>query len=263
MMSNSFLGNKMFAVLLLVCGWTCFEAGEASAQEKEAPGKLPETIKVSCAVKYYGFQPVRKSWNIQQFPAAVRKYDVQLKRSDPGRSGAPSGGFRPNIPAWKGSRTIDLKAGYKLRIDAHFLIRKPMADFVGNPSGLAVDVSCFYMDKLIGFETTGVWSESKTLSMSAELEDTTYIALMNENSFAIPSQFSGYGEGFRYWAAVRDGLKGGDTGLNFETLNAALEPLGRKQNLMIPYVSVACSISRPKGTGIPPADTPPVLKLKR
>ena len=131
-----------------------------------------------------------------------------------------------------------------------------MADFVGKPSGLTVDVSYFYEDRQIGYATAATWSEDKELSVSTTLADTTYVAIMHENNFAIPSQFAGYGGGFRYWAAVRDGLGAREEGVTFESLTGILKPLRRPDNLMIPHATVGCKITRPEGYDTPRADNP-------
>jgi len=242
-----------FTTLLItavVAGSTTLLAAEPTVAAKDE-GPLPQTLTVKCSVDAaYAFKPNRKSWHIDQLRTGLVKSDLVLERHD---RRMPFGG---GIPGWKGSKTIVVKGGYTLRIDAHYLIRKPMSDFVGKPSGLTLDVSYFYKEKLIGYASAASWSEEKEISVSASATDTAYMALMNDNGFGIPSQFAGYSNGFRYWAAVRDGLNGREGGLTFESLSAALKPLGRDGNIMMPNVTVSSTVSRPTGSDIPAADLP-------
>ena len=217
--------------------------------------KLPQTLTVKCELDPfpYAFKPNRKSWAIDLVAIGHMKCDLVLKRQDPG----PGVGFRRAIPAWKGSETIKLKGGYSLRVDAHYMIRKRNGDFIDKPSGLAIDVSYFYKKKLIGYATAAQWSEEKEISLSARATDTAYIALMNENGFGIPSQIAVHDRGgFRFWAAVRNGANGREGGLTFESLSAALKPLGRDDNMMMPTVTVKSTITRPTGSDIPEANFP-------
>lgn len=121
-------------------------AGSATLSSAEEPAettaKLPQTITVRCSLDPYAFKPNRKSWHIDQVPVARVKFDLSLKRHD------SPGAMRRTIPGWQGSKTVDLKGSYTLRIDAHYLIRKPKGDFVDKPSGLTLDVSYFYKEKL-------------------------------------------------------------------------------------------------------------------
>jgi len=215
--------------------------------------KLPQTLTVKCELDPfpYAFKPNRKSWAIDLVAIGHMKCDLVLKRQDPG----PGVGFRRAIPAWKGSETIKLKGGYSLRVDAHYMIRKRNGDFIDKPSGLAIDVSYFYKKKLIGYATAAQWSEEKEISLSARATDTAYIALMNENGFGIPSQIAVHDRGgFRFWAAVRNGANGREGGLTFESLSAALKPLGRDDNMMMPTVTVKSTVTRPTGSDIPAAN---------
>jgi len=249
-MNRKPLKSATLLIAAVVAGSTTLLAAEPTAAAK-AEAKLPQTITVKCSVGAYAFKPNRKSWHIDQFPTGLVKSDLVLKRHD------SRGAMRRTIPGWQGSKTIALKGGYTLRIDAHYLIRKPMSDFVGKPSGLTLDVSYFYKEKLIGYASAASWSEEKEMGIAAGLVDTAYVAQMNENGFGIPSGFGGYGKGgFRYWAAVRDGLTGREGGLTFDSLSNVLKPLGRDDNLMMPTVTLSCAVTRPTGSDIPAADFP-------
>lgn len=231
-------------------------AGHSMLLAAEDKPKLPQTLTVKCELDPfpYAFKPNRKSWAIDLVAIGHMKCDLVLKRQDPGPAGVR---IRSVIPAWKGSKTIELKGGYSLRVDAHYMIRKRNGDFIAKPSGLALDVSYFYKKKLIGYATAAQWSEAKEISLSARATDTAYIALMNENGFGIPSQIAGYySGGFRFWAAVRGGLNGREGGLTFESLSAALKPLGRDDNMMMPTVTVKSTVTRPTGSDIPEANFP-------
>ena len=46
----------------------------------------------------------------------------------------------------------------------------------------------------------------------------------------------------RYWAAIRDHF---GNSLDFKTFSGFLEPLDRAANLVVPSVSVTCSVRRP------------------
>ena len=95
------------------------------------------------------------------------------------------------------------------------------------------------------------------ISLSARATDTAYIALMNENGFGIPSQITVFDRGgIRFWAAVRGGVMGREGGLTFESLSAALKPLGRDDNMMMPTVTVKSTVTRPTGSDIPAANFP-------
>ena len=229
-------------------------AGHSMLLAAEDKPKLPQTLTVKCELDPfpYAFKPNRESWAIDRVTIGPMKCDLVLKRQDPGPAGFR---FRPAIPAWKGSKTIELKGDYSLRIDAHYLIRKPVSDWIDKPSGLTIDVFYFYKEKLIGYATAAQWSEAKEISLSARATDTAYFALMNENGFGIPSQIAGYvSGGFRFWAAVRDGVNGREGGLSFESLSAALKPLGRDDNMMMPTVNVKSTVIRPTGSDIPEAN---------
>ncbi len=251
--------KTLFAALLFAAGCQFFGGTYAMSEEAkpaENSAKLPQTITVKCSVVPfpYAFKPNRKSWRIDMVPIGLVNSDVVLKRQYPGPAAIR---IRRIIPAWKGSKTIELKGGYSLRIDAHYMIRQRKGDFIGKPSGLALNVSYFYKKKLIGFASAGSWSEEKEISTSATLVDMPYVALMNENGFGIPSPIAGYDNGgFRYWAAVRDGVNGQEGGLTFESLSAALKPLGRDDNIMVPTVSVKSTVIRPTGSDIPAANFP-------
>ena len=155
-------------------------AGHSTLLAAEDKPKLPQTLTVKCSLDPfpYAFKPNRKSWAIDLVAIGHMKCDLVLKRQDPGPAGFR---IRTVIPAWKGSKTIELKGGYSLRIDAHYMIRKRNGDFIDKPSGLALDVSYFYKKKLIGYATAAQWSEAKEISLSARATDTAYFALMNEN----------------------------------------------------------------------------------
>ena len=231
-------------------------AGHSMLMAADDKPKLPQTLTVKCELDPfpYAFKPNRKSWAIELVAIGHMKCDLVLKRQDPGPAGVR---IRSVIPAWKGSKTIELKGGYSLRVDAHYMIRKRNGDFIAKPSGLALDVSYFYKKKLIGYATAAQWSEAKEMSLSARATDTAYIALMNENGFGIPSQIAGYDRGgFRFWAAVRGGLNGQKGGLTFKSLSAALKPLGRDENMMMPTVTVKSTVTRPTGSDIPEANFP-------
>ena len=60
----------------------------------------------------------------------------------------------------------------------------------------------------------------------------------------------------RFWAAVRGGVNGEEGGLTFESLSAALKPLGRDDNMMMPTVTVKSTVIRPTGSDIPEANFP-------
>jgi hypothetical protein len=245
-MNRKFLKTTALLIASLVAGHSMLLAAE------DKP-KLPQTLTVTCSVDSYGFTPIQKSWLIGQHGSGLNSHELVLKRY-----GQVSGKIfiRTPIPAWKGSKTIVVRDDYSVRIDAHYMIRKRNGDFICKPSGLTIDVSYFYKEKLIGFASAGSWSEEKEISVSASATDTAYMALMNENGFGIPSQFAGYSQGFRYWAAVRGGLNGREGGLTFESLSAALKPLERDGNMMMPTVTVHSAVSRPTGSDIPEANFP-------
>ena len=67
---------------------------------------------------------------------------------------------------------------------------------------------------------------------------------------------------FRFWAAVRGGLNGREGGLTFESLSAALKPLGRDDNMMMPTVTVKSTVIRPTGSDIPEANFSRLIPLK-
>ena len=234
-------------------------AGHSMLLAAEDKPKLPQTLTVKCELDPipYAFKPNRESWAIDRVTIGPMKCDLVLKRQDPGPGAAPTPTIRTAIPAWKGSKTIELEGGYSLRIDAHYMIRQRWSDWIRKPSGLALDVSYFYKKKLIGYASAAQWSEAKEISLSARATDTAYFALMNENGFGIPSQIAGYDSGgFRFWAAVRDGVNGREGGLSFDSLSAALKPLGRDDNMMMPTVNVKSTVIRPTGSDIPEANFP-------
>jgi len=246
-MNRKHLKSAVLLTALVIAGNTTLLAAESNP-------KLPQTLTVTCSLDSYGFTPIQKSWSIDQHSCGLKKHELVLKRQDHG------GGFRRQIPGWKGSKTIVVKDDYSVRIDAHYLIRKPMSDFVGKPAGLTIDVSYFYKEKLIGYASAAQWSEEEEIGFSASATDTAYMALMNDKGFGIPSQFAGYDSGFRYWAAVRDGLNAREEGTNFESLSAILKPLGRDGNLMMPTVTIHTKVTRPTGSDIPAADFPNTRK---
>lgn len=243
-----------YATLLIaavVAGSATLAAAEKPAEDN---AKLPQTLTVTCSLDCYGFTPIpNKSWSIHQHSCGLNKHELVLKRYDHDHGRIR---MRSPIPEWKGSKTIVVRDDYSLRIDAHYMIRKRKGDFIGKPSGLTIEVFIFYKKKLIGYTSAGSWSEEKEITLSASATDTAYIALMNDNGFRIPSQFAGYRNGFRYWAAVRDGLNGREGGLTFESLSAALKPLGRDDNMMMPTVTVNSTVTRPTGSDIPAANLP-------
>ena len=55
---------------------------------------------------------------------------------------------------------------------------------------------------------------------------------------------------------MRDGVNGREGGLSFESLSAALKPLGRDDNMMMPAVNVKSTVIRPTGSDIPEANFP-------
>ena len=248
-MNRKFLKTTALLIASLVAGHSMLLAAE------DKP-KLPQTLTVKCELDPfpYAFKPNRKSWAIDLVAIGHMKCDLVLKRQDPGPAVVR---IRSVIPAWKGSKTIELKGGYSLRIDAHYMIRKRNGDFIEKPSGLTTDVFYFYKKKLIGYATAAQWSEAKEISLSARATDTAYIALMNENGFGIPSQITVFNRGgIRFWAAVRGGVMGREGGLTFESLSAALKPLGRDDNMMMPTVTVKSTVTRPTGSDIPAANFP-------
>ena len=244
-MNRKFLKTTALLIASLVAGHSMLLAAE------DKP-KLPQTLTVTCSLDSYGFTPIpNKSWSINQHGYGLKKHELVLKRYD---GGTPWSG---NIPGWKGSKTIVVKDDYSVRIDAHYMIRKRNGDFICKPSGLTTDVFYFYKKKLIGYATAAQWSEAKEISLSARATDTAYIALMNENGFGIPSQITVFDRGgIRFWAAVRGGVNGREGGLTFESLSAALKPLGRDDNMMMPTVTVKSTVIRPTGSDIPAADFP-------
>ncbi len=231
------------------------EPGQIPAETVAKDQKLPQTLTVTCSLDAYGFTPIQKSWHIDQHSYGLKTHELVLKRHD---RRTPWTG---SIPGWKGRKTIDVKGGYTVRIDAHYLIRQLRGDFVHKPSGLTLDVAYFYNEKLIAHGTAAQWSEEEKIALSVPLADTAYVALMNEKGFGIPSQFAGYDNGFRYWAAVRDGLNARE-GTNFESLSAVLKPLGRDGNLMMPTVTVHAKVTRPTGSDIPAANAE-TLNIRR
>ena len=202
--------------------------------------ELPQTITAKCTVSSYGFLAVDRDYHIDQVhPGST--FDIELKRAD------RSLGYGTRIPGWKGAKTVALRGGYQVRVDAHFLFKQPQGDFAGDLSGIALDISYCYDDELLGFQAVSLWSKEDVFNTTAQLMDTAYLNLMKQNKFPIPSQFSIYSDGFRFWAAVRDGLEErGDT-TSFKSLTAALAPLKRDKNLMIPTVIVNCELKKPAG----------------
>jgi Ecotin len=145
------------------------------------------------------------------------------------------------IPQWSGTKDIRLRGNYHVIIRAVYMEGEPIGDKIEEKKGLTVDISYYYDKKLISFGSKTSWHKRNPPKLSATLQDADYIALLGKSSFEIPSAFSGYGDdGFRYWAAVRDGLHGRDGKYTDESLGNFLKPLDRNENLVIPFIQVEC-----------------------
>jgi hypothetical protein len=154
--------------------------------------------------------------------------------------------FGQQIPGWSGTKELALRGGYHVRVMARYLQGEPRGDFKGDQPGLSLDVSYFYDKQLIGFQTVTEWGGAKT-KVTAELKDIAYFDLLQRNEFELTAVTDGYGEGFRTWVAVRDGIKKRDNKeASYESLTAFLKPLARKDNLMIPTVSVSAKVRQPE-----------------
>lgn len=223
-MLRSFLA--VVSVILLVAPVTV--AAEAEADK----------IEVLVNVSSYGYQP-RKGvdWTIDQ-PSPSKDFKMTLERDDRRLA------FGTEIRGYRGTKEVVLSGGYRIRLMARYLEGEPRADFKGDKPGLTLDVSYLYDKQLIGFQTVTEWKGPQT-KVTAELKDIAYFGLLQQNEFELTPVTDGYGEGFRAWVAVRDGLNKRDNKeASFESLTEFLKPLARKDNLMIPTVTVSAKVKQ-------------------
>jgi hypothetical protein len=228
----------MLRPFLAVFATFCLLASSTLAAEPQ-----PDKIQLVLNASSYGFQPNKNpDIGIDQ-PSPTKDFKMTLERSDHRMP------FGDMIPGWRGSTDVELQGGYHLKVNARYLRGQPMADFTNNKIGLSLDISYYYDKQLIGFQTETQWVEpSAALKVTAELKDIPYFDLLSQNDFVLPAETDGYGEGFRAWTAVRDGLKARDQkDASYKTLSEFLKPLNRKDNLMIPTVTVTAKVQQPKG----------------
>lgn len=221
--------------------------GGKGSDEQAAPasqhGDLPAKITASVSIRSYGFVPVKQDYSIDQ-PQPDANLQIELQRSDHRMP------FGAAIPCWSGSNEVTLKAGYRVKIKAVYMLGKPAGDFVRPVNGLSINVSYFYEKQLLDFESATVWGQQPAAKATASLKDIPYCDLLSQNEFEIPSEVSGYMEGFRYWVAARDGLNKKVGNSNYDSLSKFLKPLKRESNLVLAHVGVECHVA-----GVPAANT--------
>ncbi len=200
----------------------------------------PDKIALVVNASSFGFVPVQGVDYLIDQPSPTKDFNMQLKRDD---HRMPFGDI---IPGWRGTKEVVLKDGYHLRINARYLVGEPIADVTRDRMGLSLDVSFYYDQRLIGFQTATQWVEpTAALKVTAELKDVPYFEMLSSNKFELPAVTDGYGEGFRAWAAVRDGLKKRDKKeCTYESLTECLKSLNRNDNLMIPAVTLTAKVRK-------------------
>ncbi len=215
------------AVFLLVCVTTAAEAE-------------PKNIELAVNVSSFGYQPKKGvDWLIDQ-PSPSKDFTMTLDRDDRRMA------FGEAIPGWSGTKEVVLRGEYRIRVKARYLQGEPRGDFKGDKPGLSLDVSFLYDKQLIGFQTVTEWKGPQT-KVTADLKDIAYFNLLQQNEFELTPVTDGYGDGFRAWAAVRDGIKKRDNKeASYESLTEFLKPLARKDNLMIPTVTVTAKVKQPE-----------------
>jgi hypothetical protein len=198
----------------------------------------PQKIQLVLDVSSYGYLPIKGVDYLIDQPSPGKEFEMTLERND---RKLPFGEI---IPGWSGTKDVVLKEGYQLRVKARYLEGQASGDFKLDKLGLSLDVSYFYEKQMIGFQTATQWVAPKSkVKASVDLKDVAYFDLINKNNFELPAVTDGYGEGFRAWVAVRDGLQKRDKKeCNFESLTEFLKPLARKENLMIPTVTVTAKV---------------------
>ena len=228
--------SAMVTAVLLSIGH--FSPVLSAAAPVPANSEPHPTRTVNVSITSYGFVPTDKEWSIDQ-PQPSAKTQIEMRR---GTYGMP---FGERLECWQGSKELALKDGYRVKICAVYMVGRPVGDFVRNDNGLSINVSYYYDKQLIDFESTTKWDSSKQLKVATALRDIPYFDLLSQSGFEIPSAISGYGEGFRFWVAARDGLVIRDGNSNFEDLSKFLKPLNRRNNLIIPHVSIECENANP------------------
>jgi hypothetical protein len=208
--------------------------------KSKPPRGWPTNITAKVDLFGYSFAPEKSSLIISQsHPGALAS--IVLNRSDYRMP------FGDMIPSWSGSTEIPLMNEYRVKIRAQYLRGKPAADFIRDENGLTIDVYYFHGQQLLDYESATVWDKAQKQEVEATLKDIPYCDLLTQSGFAIPSECSGYGDdGFRFWAAVRDGLNQRDGHYNFDSLSNFLKPLNRKGNLIISQIQVKCVVANPE-----------------
>ena len=221
--------------------------------KSKPPGGWPTNITAKVELFGYSFAPENSSLIISQsHPGALAR--IALNRRDYRMP------FGDMIPCWLGSTEIPLMNEYRVKIRAQYMRGKPAADFTLDENGLTIGVYYFHGQQLLDYESAAVWGKAQKQEVGATLKDIPYCDLLTQNSFEIPSECSGYGDdGFRFWAAVRDGLGQRDGHSDFDSLSNFLKPLNRKRNLIIPQVQVKCvmaNLSEAKPAEATPPQSP-------
>jgi hypothetical protein len=217
-----------------------FVAPVLGSQPLAAGAELPALVAAQCHISKYYVKPVRDNLLVDQGTSFYRR-SIRLSRQDRRQP------FAGNIPAWVGSRTIGIEDGYAVKVTVDFMRNEVLGDFVQPNPAIAMDVKLSYRphDKRVLSSTTArgdiVDGNRAFVSVSAAANDAELETVLADAGITVPSPFT-YGSGFRYWAAIRDHF---GQSLDFRTFSAFLEPLDRVANLVVPSVSVTCSVRRP------------------
>jgi hypothetical protein len=202
--------------------------------------ELPASLTARCHVSKYEMKPVRSSLLVDQGTTFYQK-GIRLRREDRRQ---PFAGF---VPAWTGSRTIDIEDGYAVGVTIDFMKNAVLGDFVQPDPAIAMDVKLSYgtgTRRVLSSATAGgdvVEGNRAIVSVSATVNDAELETALARAGITVSPPLI-YGGGFRYWAAIRDHF---GSSLDFGTFSRFLEPLGRAGNLVVPSVSVTCSVRRP------------------
>jgi hypothetical protein len=202
--------------------------------------ELPSVVTAQCRISKYDMKPVRDSWLVDQGTTFYRK-SIRLLREDRRQP------FAGTIPAWTGSGTIGVEDGYAFDVAIDFMKNEVLGDSVQPGPAIAMDVKLSYRRnaKRVLSSTTArgdvVDGNRALVSVSATVNDAELETVLADAGITIPSPLT-HGGGFRYWAAIRDHF---GNSLDFKTFSGFLEPLDRAANLVVPSVSVTCSVRRP------------------
>lgn len=214
-----------------------------------AADKAHDDMTIKVKIDSYSFVPVQKDYLVDQAVVRPVAETIRLKNVKGGEDHLPKlrAGFRDSIPQWEGSKDITLKHGYHVTIKAVYMAGRPMGDFVEPETGLSINVSYYHDKQLIGFQSATSWKKNGTPAVSISVLDIAYLDLMSRNSLEVPTEVEGYSADFRLWVAARGVLAKRGKKSEFDALAGLLGPLGRKDNLMIPVVTIECKPAGAEG----------------